>query len=240
MMGRLEQAVYDTLSSSGKALPLKEIYPGVKERLPDRCDDSISPCPYCKQKHPRWKHDVNWALQKLKHQSLVRRARRGYWQVAKTQQQISEPVSPTPPEVRPPPESPHERLKLEIKEIGEVLGKKCHMEFSLDNYEYDVVWKEIEGLLPSHVFEIQDKGNVDLALSKLQHAQHKWRPTGGLFLVVTEEKDRNKVDSLLKPHLEGTFHKIAGKVLVLMPEVVDQIHATMMAHAEVVRRLIED
>jgi hypothetical protein len=239
-MGRLEQAVYDTLSSSGKALPLKQIYPGVKERLPDRCDDSISPCPYCKQKHPKWKHDVNWALQKLKHQNLVRRARRGYWQVAKTPAQTSESVSPIPTEVRPPPESPHERLKLEIKEIGEVLGKKCNLEFCLDNYEYDVVWKEIEGLLPSHVFEIQDKGNVDLALSKLQHAQHKWRPTGGLFLVVTEEKDRNKVEALLKPHLEGTFHKIANKILVLMPEVVDQIHTTMMAHAGVIRRLIEE
>jgi len=147
---------------------------------------------------------------------------------------------PTPPEVRPPPESPHESLKSKIMQIGEVLGKKYHVEFPLDNYQYDVVWKEIEGLLPSHVFEVQDKGNVDLALSKLQHAQHKWRPTGGLFFVVTEEKDRNKVDLLLRPYLEGTFHKIAGRTIVLTPDVVDQIHATIIAHAEVVRRFIED
>ena len=155
-------------------------------------------------------------------------------------EETPEPPRPVP-EARPArPETPHDRLKSKIKEIGEVLGKKCHMEFREGPYEYDVVWKEIEALQPSHVFEVQDKGNVDSALSKLQHAQHIWRPTGGLFIVVTEEKDRNKVDLLLKPHLQGTFHKIAGKILVLMPEVVDQIHATTMAHAEVIRRFIED
>jgi len=136
------------------------------------------------------------------------------------------------------PESPHEHLKFKIKEIGEVLGKKCHVEFSAAPYSYDVVWKEVEGLPPSHVFEVQDKGSLNGALSKLQHARDIWRPK--LFFVITGEKDRSKVDLLLKPYVQGTFHRIAGETLVLTPEVVDQIHTVLMGHTEVLRRFIED
>ena len=51
-MNRLEQAVYETLSSSEAPLRVEEIYAGVKQRVPDLCDDSVVPCPWCKQKHP--------------------------------------------------------------------------------------------------------------------------------------------------------------------------------------------
>lgn len=127
-MGRLEQAVYATLNASGKALPLKDIFAGVKSRLPDRCDDSLFPCPYCKQKHPRWHHDTQWALQKLKQQHLVRWVRRGYWQASKPQETSGQLPAP---EIAPEsPESLHKILKSKIREIGEILGKQCHMEFS--------------------------------------------------------------------------------------------------------------
>jgi hypothetical protein len=234
-LGRLEQAVYNTLNSSGKALPLKEIFAGVKQRLPDRCDDSLIPCPYCKQKHPRWHHDTQWALQKLKVQHLVRRVRRGYWQALKPQEVTAQvPISAIPTE----PESLHENLKTKIKDIGEVLGKQCHVEFSAAPYLYDVVWREVEGLPPSHVFEVQDKGSLNGALAKLQHAKDIWRPK--LFLVVVEERDRTKVDLLLKPYLQGTFHRIAAETSILTREMVEQIHQVATAHRDVIRRFIED
>jgi len=234
-MGRLEQAVYDTLSSAKRPLHLKGIFAGVRERAQDLCDDSIFPCPYCNQKHPKWQHDAQWALQKLKHKQLVKRAGRGYWQALKLEEVPKERVVTEAPTA---PESLHESLKSKIKEIGEVLGKQCHVEFSAAPYQYDVVWKEVEGLPPSHVFEVQDKGSLNGALSKLQHARDIWRPR--LFLVVTGEKDRDKVNLLLRPYLQGTFHRIASETTILTPEMVDSIHGVATAHREIIRRFIED
>ena len=132
----------------------------------------------------------------------------------------------------------HESLKSKIREIGEVLGKQAHTEFPVPPYVYDVVWKEIEALPPSHVFEIQDKGNVDGALSKLQHARDVWRPK--LFLVVTGERDRAKVDLLLRPHWQGAFHKISGQTLVLTPDEIDDIHRVLSSHRETIKRFTQE
>lgn len=227
--------MYETLRSANKPLHLKEIYAGAKERVPDLCDDSVVPCPYCKQNHPKWQHDARWYLTRLKHRRLVKGAGRGYWQALEAgEMPEAGPVTPLPA----PRESLHESLKSKIKEIGEVLGKQCHVEFSAAPYQYDVVWKEVEGLSPSHVFEVQDKGSLNGALSKLQHARDIWRPR--LFLVVTGEKERSKVDLLLRPYLQGTFHRIASETTILTPETVDQIHEVAAAHRDVIRRFIED
>ena len=234
-MGRLEQAVYDVLSSAGKALSLKEIFAGVKERVPDLCDDSIIPCPYCKQNHPKWHHKVQWGLTGLRLKGLLNRVSRGHWQALGQEQQVREETIPEPAT---PPESLHNVMKTKIKDIGEVLGKQCHVEFQSPPYLYDVVWKEVEGLPPSHVFEVQDKGNLNGALSKLLHARDIWRPR--LFLVVTGERDRGKVELLLKPYLSGTFHRIASETLILTPETVDEIHRVATAYKEIIARFIEE
>jgi len=118
------------------------------------------------------------------------------------------------------------------------LGKQTRTEYSGPPYVYDVVWKEIEALPPSHVFEIQDKGNVNGALSKLQHARDVWgRPE--LFLVITGERDRAKVDLLLKPHWQGAFHRISRQTLVLTPEEIEDIHRVFSSHRETIRRFVE-
>lgn len=131
----------------------------------------------------------------------------------------------------------HKKLEVKIREIGELLGKWGKEEYSAPPYVYDVVWKETAGMpRASHVFEIQDKGNVDSALSKLQHAKSLWNPR--LFLIVTGERDRKKVDLLLKPVLGGTFHLIAADTIVLTPEGVEEIHRTFTAHKEAIRQLI--
>lgn len=49
-MSRLELAVYETLSTPDTPLHVMEICSGVKRKVPDLCDDSIFPCPYCKLK----------------------------------------------------------------------------------------------------------------------------------------------------------------------------------------------
>jgi len=132
----------------------------------------------------------------------------------------------------------HEELKRKIKEIGEILGKYPAAEFHSAPYVYDVVWKDAEGLpRPSHVFEVQDKGSVDLALAKLQHARDMWRPK--LFLVVTGESDRNKVDLLLRPYLQGAFHGISRDTRVFTGEVIDDLHGPFTEHRDAVIEFVE-
>jgi hypothetical protein len=238
LLNRLEQATYETLNSSDAPLHVRDICMGVKQRVPDLCDDSILPCTYCKQKHPLWQHKVMWALQKLKHRGLVESPRRGYWKV-KEPVQLEREAAPVASIVEPKPaESLHEVLKYKIKEIGEILGKQTHTEFPTPPYVYDVVWKEIEALLPSHVFEIQDKGSVNGALSKLQHARDVWRAK--LFLVVTGERDRAKVDLLLRPLWQGAFHKISGQTLVLTPDEIEDVHRVLSSYRDVIRRFTQE
>jgi hypothetical protein len=99
-----------------------------------------------------------------------------------------------------------------LKGIGDILGKQVRFEYHARPYIYDVVWKDVEGLPPSHVFEVQDRGSVNGAFAKLQHAKDIWKPR--LFLVVTGEKDRNKISQLLQPYWQGAFHRLAKHILV--------------------------
>jgi hypothetical protein len=231
-MTELQKVVYEVLQKSPTPVQLQDIYSSVKRAAPHLCDNTVYPCPYCKQKHPLWQHKTAWALQYLKGKKLAHSPKRSYWEV--TTKAVTEPTS-APPIGE---ESVHRTLKRKIKEIGFIVGRFAKEEYPAQPYIYDVVWKEVEGLpRPCHVFEVQDKGAVDGALAKLQHARDIWKPK--LFLVVTGEKDRKKVDSLLKPFLDGTFHGISKDTIVLTAETVDDIYKGLTAHKEVIKDLLE-
>lgn len=220
------------LQQSPVSMQVKDIYAAVKAMAPHLCDDTVFPCPYCKQKHPLWQHQSAWALQYLKQRKLAHSVSRGFWEV--TTKVVVEPP-PSPPSLE---ESRHKELKRKIKELGEILGRYATEEYHTAPYVYDVIWKEIEGLpRPSHVFEIQDKGAVNGALAKLQHARDIWRPK--LFLVITGEKDKKKVNMLLRPLLEGTFHGISRDTTVLTGEVIDEMHKAFDCYREVIRQFLE-
>jgi len=228
----LQKVVYEVLQQSPVAMQVRTIYTAVKTKASHLCDDSVFPCPYCKQKHPLWQHQIAWALQYLKIKRLAHSPKRGFWEV--TTIIVTEPPSaPQPIE-----ESLHKRLKRKIEEIGTILGKYAKVEYPAPPYVYDVVWKEVEGLpRPCHVFEVQDKGAVDGALAKLQHARDIWRPK--LFLVVTGERDRKKVEILLRPYLEGTFHGISKDTTVLAAEVIDEIYSALNQNSELIKQFLE-
>ncbi len=231
-MTELEKVVYEVLQQSPAPMQVKDIYAAVKGKAPHLCDDSIFPCPYCKQKHPLWQHKAAWALQNLKQKKLGSSPKRGFWEV--TTKAVVE-LPPTPPSLA---ESQHKQVQRKIREIGDILGKYATEEYHAAPYVYDVIWKEIEGLpRPSHVFEVQDKGAVDGALAKLQHARDMWRPK--LFLVIIGEKDKKKVDMLLKPFFDGAFHGICRDTTVLTAEVIDEMHKALSTHIEVIRQFLE-
>jgi len=231
-MTKLQKVVYEILQSSSVAMQRKELFAAVKATAPELCDDTIIACRYCKQKHPLWQHQTAWALQHLKNKQLAHATKRGFWEATPP---VKEPPPVPPPERE---ESVHKSLKMKIGQIGEILGRWAKEEYHAPPYVYDVVWKEVEGLpRPSHVFEVQDKGNVDMALSKLQHARDNWNPR--LCLVITGEKDRKKVDFLLKPFLEGTFHRIGKETTVLTTEEIEEIHKALTTYRDAIRQFLE-
>lgn len=80
-MTELEKTVYEVLQQSAVPTHVKDIYAAIKAKAPHLCDDTIFPCPYCKQKHPLWQHKTAWALQALKLKKLVHSPKRGFWEV---------------------------------------------------------------------------------------------------------------------------------------------------------------
>ncbi len=244
-IAELRKAILEVLDLAGAGHPVhrKQLFEDVKSRVPQFCDDSI-PCPYggkgYPHRHPKWQHEVEFQLTGLKVAGLIKKAGQGYWESIKG---AGTPVPVERPPDLPPVEpwsdvSIHERMKLKLKEIGEILGKHCVLEFREPPYVYDVVWSNFQGLPPSHVFEVQDKGQVNGALGKLQHALHNFPCEGRLFVVVTGERDRRKIEALLHPFFAGAYHELSKHTIMLTPEEVSDIHEWVVAHQGVLKRLL--
>lgn len=108
---------------------------------------------------------------------------------------------PPEKEVKETPEMSHNRLRDMIQEIGVRENRIAETEYPIDGYRLDVIWKRIAAGTPSHVFEVQIGGNLELALTKLKHAWDKWNSFP--YLVTTDE-DAPRAQSLL----EGSFHEM--------------------------------
>ena len=85
---------------------------------------------------------------------------------------------------------------------------------------------------------IPNKGQVNGALGKLQHALHNFPCEGRLFVVVTGERDRRKIDALLHPFFAGAYHELSKHTIMLTPEEVSVIHEWVVAHQGVLKRLL--
>lgn len=103
----------------------------------------------------------------------------------------------------------HERLKDLLVSIAELLHKHARTEVTEGPFRYDVIWTDDPEaqVAPSHAFEVQVKGNIEAALSKLQHARHVWRCE--LSLVVVDERDGQRARQLVEErYTRGAFHPI--------------------------------
>ena len=134
---------------------------------------------------------------------------------------------------------PHERLKELLRQLGDILGHYPQAEFHEAPYIYDVVWKTFQqSTRPGLVFEVQDKGNLIEALAKLQHAKDAWGSR--LFLVITGERDRRRIELLVAPLLRGTFHRLARELVVLSPEQVENLFRSLDQNRDLLRRLLPE
>lgn len=184
-----------------------------------------------------WENKVHWARLRLVHGGQVDKSRYGVWRItdagrARVKREVGEVT-----EIRQRKESLHTQIGRKLEEIGRILGKYARRELKDGPYSYDVVWKDAEWLpRVTHVFEVQDKGNVLEALVRLKHAYDNWGAR--LFLVVTGERDRSRVEKLLIPYFSGAFHEIGPVTALLSPQEVEDLHSTLIRFRDVLGRFV--
>jgi len=245
----IELPLLEEIEKAGGQVRPQDVYARVASHFPQLTAQDLerrmksSPSTY------KWHNYVQWVRQTLVEKGEIDGSVRGIWKITDLgRKRVGASASgistaPTRPHDSLTPavhegERTHGMLKRKIKEIGEIVGRYAQEEYAARPYIYDVIWKDIEGLpRPSHVFEVQDKGAVDSALAKLQHARDMWKPN--LFLVVTGERDQRKVSMLLEPFFEGAFHSLRRDTIVLTAEAINDIHHAFTEHREVIGHFLE-
>lgn len=208
------EAVLKTLTDANKPLKLEQIRSQVKEKVPELCDDSLTPCPWCRQKHPKWHHEVAWALQELKRFGLAEGKGRGVWQA--TSKGLGTRRLPLS----------HKQIKEMLFEIGKWKGRIPMREHRIDQRRVDVVWKKVKEGAPYAVFEVEIKGNLFEALAKLKHAWDMWNAR--IFIVTPEEKFKE-----IKELVKGSFHEIRGVLGIVSCVQVRELHEALRKVAQI-------
>ena len=134
---------------------------------------------------------------------------------------------------------PHEHIKELLRQVGDILGYYPEKEFHEAPYIYDVVWKTFpQASRPGFVFEVQDKGNLIEALAKLQHAKDTWGSK--LFLTITGDRDRKRIEKLVAPLLTGTFHRLAKDLVLLTPEQLEGLYEPLNQNRDLIRKMLQE
>lgn len=222
-------------ASGGELRPTQRFFQELATYFPQVTDDDLQATN--RTGINTWENRAHWARLKLVHKGQIDRSRYGVWRITDSgRQRIRDDVGDVQ-QARQAKESLHSMISRQLEEIGRILGRYGRREWRDGPYSYDVIWKDSERLpRATHVFEVQDKGNVVEALARLKHAYDTWGAR--LFIVVTGEKDRTRVEKMLVPLFVGTFHEIGALVSVLTPSDVDELHSALSHHREVIGRFV--
>jgi hypothetical protein len=132
----------------------------------------------------------------------------------------------------------HRRLVEMIRDIGEWLGFVVKVEEKTPDglYILDVTWRDAPGHAPLKAFEVDVKGNVDLALARLTHAKDMWN-CEQLYLVISDEAKASRVMNLVEPRLRGSFAKIKDRLTVLGYEDIVNLHSSLEKWKDLLAKL---
>ena len=120
----------------------------------------------------------------------------------------------------------HKNIKRMIFEIGKFEGKISEVEYPINNWRLDVIWKRIRAGNPTHVFEVQISGNFYEALTKLKHAWDLWNSKP--FLVTTE-----KYIARAERLLEGSFHEMKDDARIVNCKKIVKLHRLLKEANEI-------
>jgi hypothetical protein len=238
---KLENSLLSAIRDAGGQAKPSNSYPAVTARFPHLTDQDIGRV--LSSGGSAWIKRIQFARQHLVMNGEIARFPRATWALtSKGRERLDSGQYVPLPSVdgdtsQGPSQSLHTALQGKLKEIGEILHKHSATEYRESPYVYDVIWKE-DAALPraSHVFEVQHHGSLADALLKLKHAHDVWRPR--LFLVVTGERDRGRLNAMLGPLFEGVFHEIRAEIITLTGDDVDGLHGAFVANREIIEAFI--
>jgi hypothetical protein len=117
-------------------------------------------------------------------------------------------------------EMKHDQIVDIIYDLGKIIGYKPEKKWRFGGYEFDVVWNKPPRIGPRCVFEIQFKGSIEAALTKLKHAYDLW---GSQVFFVSDEDQIEKAE---KKFLGGSFHELVedGMLTLLKLEDITQFY----------------
>lgn len=158
-----------------------------------------------------------WRSDKIVNESLRKYARSRQMLQMVEQNLATELIKVFPYQEQPyVPESPHERIKEQLLEIGRLQKFIAEKEYNMEGTQLDVVWRRVEKSVPTYVFEVHVKGDLYHDLAKLKHAFDIWN--SNIFLVASKG-DREKTDKLTS----GIFHEIRDNLRFIEKDKVEEL-----------------
>ncbi len=111
----------------------------------------------------------------------------------------------------------HYDLRDMIQEIGKMKKLVSEVEYPIDGWRLDVIWRKPVRKNPDQAWEVQIGGNFYEALAKLKHAWDIW---GSEPFLVTTKKYEVEAQKLLG----GTFHEMGSVMRIIHYEHVVRWH----------------
>jgi len=124
----------------------------------------------------------------------------------------------------------HEEIKQKIAEIGRIQNYIAETEYKFDLGRLDVVWRRVKQSVPTYVFEVNVKGDIYHALSKLKHAYDLWNSR---IFIVADKFEEERVRNLLS----GTFHEIDEHLKFIDFEKINELYELKIAYKRLEQEL---
>jgi hypothetical protein len=106
------------------------------------------------------------------------------------------------------PKLDHSGVQQMVFELGNLQRFISHKEYLMGKERLDVVWRRVEGSVPTYAFEVQVGGDLHHALGKLKHAYDIWNSH---TILILPPEDIPKARELLS----GTFHEARDRVKLI-------------------------
>lgn len=238
-VARIELPILQELVATGGADDVRFLYARLVAYFPQL--DAVETTTLDNGHRREWRRLVQRAGVQLSELRQLER-RRGHWvitaagrkRVADEAIDFSLADSALPGSSSQPATLTHAGVQQMLLDIGRVLGYHAQMEFEY----YDVVWrKSMTSPRLSHVFEVQNKGNIDAALAKLKRAYEAQRSKP--FLIVASERDTNRALRSMSLANTGAFHEIGRATAILSFEQLRKIHLALTSIEDLLAAFFE-
>jgi|GEM_PF-1022107 len=124
----------------------------------------------------------------------------------------------------------HNELRDMIQDIGKMKGLVSEIEYPINGWRLDVIWRKPVRKNPDQAWEVQIGGNFYEALAKLKHAWDIW---GSEPFLVTTEKYENETQKLLG----GTFHEISVVMRIINYKQIMRLHQLLRDETELEKEI---